>query len=76
MNFFDTFLFIVKYTPFWAVPIGIIHANFAYVYWLKDYRDIAKVCGAITLFCLTSIIIYLVLGGPDQITSTLVHIFQ
>jgi hypothetical protein len=76
MNFFDFFLFIVKYTPFWAVPIGIIHANFAYVYWLKDYRDIAKVCAAITLFCLTSVIIYLVLGGPDQITSTFTHIFQ
>ena len=76
MNFFDVFLFIVKYTPFWAVPIGLIHANFAYVYWLKDYKDIAKICGAVTLFCLTSVVIYLVMGGPDQITSTLTHIIQ
>jgi ABC-type Fe3+ transport system permease subunit len=76
MNYFDIFLFTVKYTPFWAVPIGVIHANFAYVYWLKDYRELAAVCAIITLFCLTSITIYLIMGGPDQITNTITHVFQ
>lgn len=76
MHLFDVFLFIVKYTPFWAVPIALINANFAYVYWLKDFKGIAKICGGITLFCLTSILIYLLMGGPDQITSILTHISQ
>jgi hypothetical protein len=76
MNFADISLFIIKYIPFWAVPMGIMSANFAYLYWLKDYREIAYVWGALTLFCLTSIGLYFVMGGPDQITQTFMHIIH
>ena len=76
MHLFDIFLFIVKYTPFWAVPLGLINANFAYLFWLKDFKGLAKICSSITLFCLTFVIVYLLLGGPNQSTKTLTHIFQ
>ncbi|MFA6238973.1 MAG: hypothetical protein WC635_16670 [Bacteriovorax sp.] len=76
MNFLDIFIFILKYIPFWAVPMGLTSAHFAYLYWLKDYREIAYVWGFSTLFCLTSVGIYFVIGGPDQIVQTFTHIFQ
>ena len=76
MNFFDIILFILKYTPFWAIPIGLMSAHFGYLYWLKDYRDVAWVWGFILLFCLTMTVMYFVLGGPDQIGIMLTHILQ
>jgi uncharacterized phage infection (PIP) family protein YhgE len=76
MNWLDIFLFIVKYTPFWAVPIGLMSTHFAYLYWIKDYREVSYIWGIIILFCLTSIIIYLLLGGPDKITNIFTHIFH
>lgn len=76
MQLFDIFLFLCKYIPFWAVPLGLTGLHFAYLFWLKDYKDIAYVWGGITLFCLTAIIIYFVLGGPDQITKTLTQAFS
>lgn len=76
MNYLDLLLFIVKYIPFWAVPMGLMSANFAYLYWLKDFKEMSYAWGIITLFCLTSIGAYFVIGGPDQIVQTFAHIFQ
>lgn len=76
MNFLDIFLFILKYIPFWAVPMGLMSANFAYLYWLKDFREIAYGWGVVTLFCLTSTAVYFVIGGPDQIVQTFTHVFH
>ncbi|MBC7429532.1 MAG: hypothetical protein H7336_13020 [Bacteriovorax sp.] len=76
MNFFDIILFIAKYIPFWAVPFGLISLHFAYTFWLKDYRDIAYFWVGITLFCLTAVAIYFVMGGPNGIVKNLTQVFS
>jgi hypothetical protein len=76
MIFFDTVLFIAKYIPFWSVPLGLISLHFAYTFWLKDYRDIAYFWLVITLFCLTMVILYFALGGPEGITKNLTQAFS
>ena len=76
MNFFDISLFVAKYTPFWAVPMAIISTHFAYLFWLKDYREIAYVWAVIALFCLTARDVYFLLGGPDGITLHLTQAFS
>lgn len=76
MHFFDIILFAAKYIPFWAVPSGLISIHFAYTFWLKDYRDIAYFWLVITLFCLTAVVLYFVLGGPDGITKNLTQAFS
>lgn len=76
MNLFDVSLFVAKYIPFWAIPMGIISIHFAYTFWLKDYRDIAYFWGAITLFCLTVTIVYFIMGGPMGITKILTQVFS
>jgi hypothetical protein len=74
MNFVDILIFIVKYIPFWATPLALISLHFTYLYWLKDYREMAIAWGIIILLCLTSIVIYFVIGGPDHIVQTFIHI--
>ncbi len=76
MHFLDVVLFIIRYTPFWAVPIGLMSFHFAYLYWVKDYREVSYVWAFVLLICLTFIVIYLLLGGPDKITNDLVHLLQ
>ena len=76
MNYFDIFLFVLKYIPFWAVPMGLMSASFGYNYWLKDYKEMSFAWMAIALFCLTSIIVYFFIGGPDQIIQTFTHVFK
>lgn len=76
MNLLDIGLFILKYIPFWAVPLGMTSAHFAYLYWLKDYKEIAYGWGGATLFCLTSVVVYFAIGGPDQIVQTFTHVFH
>ena len=76
MVFYDIILFLLRYIPFWAVPLGLISAHFTYLYWLKDYRDIAYFWAVIVLFCLTLVAVFLLMGGPDQIGSTITHIIH
>ena len=76
MNYLDILLFILKYIPFWAVPMGLMSAKFGYNYWIKDFKEMAYAWGAITLFCLTSVALYFVIGGPDQIVQTFTHVFH
>ncbi len=76
MNLFDVTLFVAKYIPFWAVPLGLTSVHFAYLFWLKDYRDIAYAWATITLFCLTLTIVYFLMGGPNGITYKLTQAFS
>ena len=76
MNYLDLLIVTMKYTPFWAVPFGLISFHFAYLYWLKDFKEMAYVWGASVLFCLTSVVVYFLIGGPDRIVQTFTHIFH
>ena len=76
MNYIDILIVTIKYTPFWAVPFAIISSHFSYLYWLKDFKEMAYAWGVMVLFCLTSIVIYFFLGGPDRIVQTFTHIFH
>jgi hypothetical protein len=76
MNYLDILLFTLKYIPFWATPLGLMSFHFAYLYWLKDYREIAFIWGGLLLFCLTSIVLFFLIGGPDQIVQTFTRVIQ
>lgn len=60
----DILFFILKYTPWWSVPIMVMSLQFAYVYWLKDYRPVSVLLIFLALFCLIMLIFYILLGGP------------
>ena len=62
----DPIYFIVRYIPFWAVPLLLIAAQFAYIYWLKEVRFIAIIFIGISAFCLVSLIYYMFAGSPHD----------
>ena len=65
----DILIFILKYTPFWAIPLMMISLEFGYVYWLKSYRDIAKSFLTVAVICIILIIYYIYVGGPQGVVD-------
>ena len=76
MNYLDILILILKYIPFWAVPMGMMSANFGYNYWLKDFKEMSYGWFTIAFFCLTSTVIYFAIGGPDQIIQNFTHVYK
>ncbi len=65
----DIFIFILKYTPFWAIPLLMICLEFAYIYWLKSIKGVAKSFMAVVFICFISIVYYIWAGGPEGIVA-------
>ena len=63
----DILFFILRYTPFWAIPTILIFAQFAYIFWLKSIRSAAYVMFTVVLFCVLLVVFYYWVGGPDKI---------
>jgi hypothetical protein len=72
----DWFYFIIRHTPFWAVPLGMISFQFAYVYWVREFRRIAFVFGMITAICLVAVAFYYWAGGPEHVNQELQSFFS
>lgn len=75
MKFWDAVLFICRYIPFWAIPIAIICLHQSYRYWIKELRIVSLVLLLITLFCLTLVGVFALLGGPEGISHFITHNF-
>ncbi len=65
MNSMDILFFVLKYTPWWAIPIMVMSLQFAYLYWLKDYKPVSVLLGFLAAFCLIMLIFYILMGGPN-----------
>jgi hypothetical protein len=61
----DYFYFLIRHTPFWAIPLLYICLQFGYLYWSKEYRRAAFCFLALTPFIGLSLILYYWLGGPE-----------
>lgn len=57
---------LARHTPFWAIPIAILGAEFAYLFWLKKKKVKAVVCLWLVFIGLSSTIFYVWSGGPDK----------
>lgn len=63
----DFIYFLLRYIPFWTVPIVLIAGEFSYIYWLKSFHRLAYILFAIAFFCLILNGFYFWSGGPDKI---------
>ncbi|HAZ11899.1 MAG: hypothetical protein A2X86_07390 [Bdellovibrionales bacterium GWA2_49_15] len=63
----DILVFILRYTPFWAIPMMLICAQFAYIFWLKSIRPVAYAMTSMGLFCLLLVVFYYWVGGPEKV---------
>jgi hypothetical protein len=62
----DEIYFLVRYTPFWSIPIFIIFGEFAYIFWIRKKKKFVFAFGLIALFALFSSIMYYMSGGPEK----------
>ena len=56
--------FLVRYIPFWAVPLLIISGEFAYVSWLRGLKRSFFFFMSLVLFCSALLLYYYWSGGP------------
>ena len=61
----DIIYFILRYIPFWAVPLAFIGGEFAYVFWLKSYKQVSMMFASLFGISILFIIYYYWAPGPD-----------
>ncbi|GAB4021357.1 MAG: hypothetical protein Fur0010_24370 [Bdellovibrio sp.] len=76
MILLDSFLFLLRYIPFWAIPVMMISIQFGYMYWLKEVPRAAYVCVVVAAICSLFIIYYLWAGTPDNSAQYFLKFFN
>jgi hypothetical protein len=72
----DTLFIIFRYIPFWSIPLGMICAQFGYIYWIKEIRIISYGFYAAGFICFLFLVYYIYAGSPDNSARILDHIFR
>jgi hypothetical protein len=68
--------FIIRYTPFWAVPAMVITGEYAYIFWLRNKKWPSRVAGIISGVSLSFIIFYYWAGGPEKSVKKVISFFR
>lgn len=58
--------FLVRHTPFWAVPLVVLSAEFGYMYWLRKKKKAAILCLMLALIGTATCGFYFWQGGPEK----------
>lgn len=66
-------IFILRYTPFWSIPLFIIFAELAYIYCRKGKIKLVILFTLSSLFFILCTILYYFGGGPEKATKTLIN---
>lgn len=58
--------FIARHTPFWAVPLMILSAEFGYMFWLRKKKRSLGLCIFIFIIATSALSFYIWAGGPER----------
>ncbi|GEM_PF-1789932 len=59
-------IFLLRYVPFWAVPLAMISFEFAYVFWLKSMKRVSALFFVIFVIAMIFIGYYFWAGGSEN----------
>ena len=62
----DQIAFMVRYIPFWAIPLAFISVEFGFRYWLKGRKRVYRFCFFLTIFSFVMTCLYFWAGGPEK----------
>tara|TARA_B100001971_G_C18268012_1_gene596289 strand:+ start:49039 stop:49272 length:234 start_codon:yes stop_codon:yes gene_type:complete len=62
----DEIYFLVRYTPFWSIPLLIIGAEFSYISWIRKKKKWFMFAAINAVFALLMSIFYYWIGGPEK----------
>lgn len=68
----DEVYFLVRFTPFWAVPLLLISAEFAYISWVRKKSKWVFTCLFLTVISSLCLVFYYWAGGPERSVELLV----
>lgn len=74
----DELYFLVRFTPFWAVPLMIIGAEFTYIFWLRKKKKLLSVSLIFSIIGAVSTSLYYIAGGPEKsvwVVMKLIHFY-
>lgn len=58
--------FLARHTPFWAIPLLVLGAEFGYMFWLKKKKWSAFICLMLVLVGTLATGFYWWAGGPEK----------
>lgn len=62
----EAIYFLVRFTPFWAVPCLLMGSEFAYLFYMRKKMNLVVLCGGIAGFSLIMLAFYWWAGGPER----------
>lgn len=62
----DELYFLVRFTPFWSVPLMIIGAELTYIFWLRKKKKLISFCVIFSIFGAICTALYFIAGGPEK----------
>lgn len=60
----DFALYLLKYIPFWAVPVLILSLQFGYIFYVKEIKKVYIPCFSLAVISSFLILYYLYAGSP------------
>jgi hypothetical protein len=67
--------FMIRHTPFWAVPLIVLGGEFGYMFWLKKKKKSATICLMLGILGLMAISFYVWAGGPEKSVKVVKKIY-
>ena len=58
--------FLARHTPFWAVPLMVLGAEFAYLFWLRKKKSTVVFCLILVSIGMFATGFYVWAGGPEK----------
>jgi uncharacterized membrane protein YdjX (TVP38/TMEM64 family) len=58
--------FLTRHTPFWAIPLLVLSAEFGYMFWLKKKKRTAVMCLMLAAIATACCAFYFWQGGPEK----------
>jgi hypothetical protein len=58
--------FLIRYTPFWSIPVFLISGEFSYLFWIRKKKRGMLIFGGIAVFAFIMTILYYINGGPEK----------
>lgn len=68
--------FLVRYTPFWAVPILLMSLEFAYLFWLRKKKRLIAFCIILNSISIIALAYYYWAGGPEESVKYLMKLVR
>ncbi|MDP7319542.1 MAG: hypothetical protein QF441_02990 [Bacteriovoracaceae bacterium] len=70
----DEIYFLVRFTPFWSIPIFLIAAEMTYIFWIRKKKRLIIFCATVSIISFCCTVGYYVAGGPEKSVESLMQL--